>query len=271
MCASDQHSPLDVNGLPHLNKKAFTLIELLVVIAIIAILAAILLPALSQAIERGRRTSCLDNLHQQGMALTMYAGDANNKFPDLRYAPFGMNGTVVGLWPWDVSTNFTGAMIADGCTRNVFYCPSDPAFNCDPTWNYWNYSVNGTPNGPYRILDYVYLIPGAGMNAGGQPEAPYWKTNSILVPGQPAPADSEVVVDVTIRDTVSGSFANISIGGLPQLNPPVFQTTSHLEKGGPAGGNILFEDGHAKWRRWNEMYIKGHPQHWFGNDPDFYF
>ena len=63
------------------ERSAFTLIELLVVIAIIAILAALLVPAVSSALERGRQAMCTNNLHQIGIAMTLYSNDHDGFWP----------------------------------------------------------------------------------------------------------------------------------------------------------------------------------------------
>jgi len=73
---------VNMNKRTRIRGRGFTLIELLVVISIIAILAALLLPALARAKYQGQRTSCINNIKQQYLSQIMYAGDNRQGFPD---------------------------------------------------------------------------------------------------------------------------------------------------------------------------------------------
>src|SRR5208282_1649307 len=137
-------------------RPGFTLIELLVVIAIIAILAAMLLPALARAKSHGLQTKCLSNLKQLNVAMEMYCADYNDTCPSSNSLVFA--GVQQDIWWWykELDKAYLGFKGLSSSNDYVFQCPKDRGWKPSPVWpnplwtyqdlDYGSYVYNGCDN-----------------------------------------------------------------------------------------------------------------------------
>ncbi len=188
--------------------RGFTLIELLVVIAIIAILAAMLLPALAKAKERAKRMQCVNSLKQMGIAMQMYVGDNNSTYPLLKWSATG------SLWyPYEMA-RFSAPNDASMDTGwenlgllyitkllpspEIFYCGSNPK---DPenVFNIAHYQ-NATRQWPFGAWDVA-----SDVNKYTRSGYSYFPQNrtldtAVIIPGVPS-AGLVALPTVNPRDT----------------------------------------------------------------------
>ena len=227
-------------------KSAFTLIELLVVIAIIAILAAILLPVLNEAKERSLRTQCLSNIRQVGIGCTMYAGDFGDKlFPPLggpQFNQFGLDFSLLSTLQGYGMTLKTNA----SNINSIWSCPER------------NYLPRQDPNVPTEIAIGYQYFGGVTewVNPAGtilKPPSPIKLTTSkarwcLAAEANCKAINQQALPGFPANDT--GWGADGYVAGQPVRVPHPAKTSPC-----PAGGNILFVDGSAKWVKFQNMYF----------------
>ena len=237
--------------------RGFTLIELLVVIAIIAILASILFPVFARARENARKTNCLSNLKQMGLAMMQYTQDYDERYPMWMWIP-KVAQTEAGM----PGRRFNGSCGNSSCSGyNITwkdlihpYLKSTQIFVCPST----SFST--------EFASYGYSTAFGGWNMYARWNR-NWAYGDIPIPMATVQRPSEVFMILEYNDlynlapypVVAGQKARSTDVDENKMVAP------HLE-----GGNVVFADGHAKWISRGRIGEAGNLNTWcFPNSPNY--
>jgi prepilin-type N-terminal cleavage/methylation domain-containing protein/prepilin-type processing-associated H-X9-DG protein len=241
------------------NPRGFTLIELLLVIAIIAILAAMLLPALGQAKRKADRISCINNQRQLTLAWIMYADDNDGVLaPNASTSAVGQPSWVGGKLNWDLPpsppnpdnydpTHLTGSLLGPYCNRAaaIYKCPGDKTAAAKGV-RVRSISMNGQMGG---IVVGASQLPVINQYGGANNYRLFLKQAQIT---QPTPAMAWVFIDEH-GDSLNDGFFRVDV----RLTTTTWADMPASYHGG--SGALSFADGHAEIKKWSDASVRDRP------------
>ena len=252
------------------RRHGFTLIELLVVISIIAVLIAILLPALSRSRREAKVTACGARLHSLAVGMIAYAVDEKGRLPNMKVDSGGKN-------LWDVSASFYARMVGDyGVPHVALFCSEAPEWfwndvDNDGPGSDWNRYVGGGYGDPLAVynttggaddltlIGYSLWIPRyrSGTEVIPRPvtDPIYWGT-TIDFAGPASMEDAAHARNPMITDAVGTEggvmLPDATVG--PGLNQTLSARSTHMDEGGFIyAANLGFVDGSVDRRRGEDL------------------